>query len=147
MRATRLTYSEMNRHAEAIALLEDALKRSREHYAPDSENVLGTMNVLGLAYAACRPGCRGRVVARGGPADSANDKGPEHPRTLETQHNLALALQEAGRWREAVELFEKELTAAKGPVRPRAPPHADHHEGPWLRVHARGPHGRRRGHE
>ena len=35
---------------EAIALLEDALRRSRETHGPDKEVTLGIMNVLGSAY-------------------------------------------------------------------------------------------------
>jgi hypothetical protein len=39
-------------------------------------------------------------------------RGEEHPQTLMAMHNLAIALEDAGRWREAAELFEKEFKAA-----------------------------------
>ena len=43
-------YSAKGRHAEAIAILEDVLKRSRETYGPEREITVGIMNVLGSVY-------------------------------------------------------------------------------------------------
>ncbi len=54
--------------------------------------------------------------------------GPDHPNTLISMNNLALAYRDAGRLAEAVPLFEETLKRRQATLDPRPPRDAEHDE-------------------
>jgi tetratricopeptide (TPR) repeat protein len=109
--------------AEQVAALQDAASPAGR---PDGE-LAGTMLLLRswalyfqavLGDGAPQAISAGEAVA----ADSARLLGPDHPDTLASVNNLAIACQEAGRKAEAVRLHERALA---GRVRALGPEHPD----------------------
>ena len=74
-------------------------------------------------------------------ADQERVLGPDHPDTLTTRNNLALAYQDAGRLDEAIGLHEQTL-AARERVLGADHPDTLHSEQPRPRLPGRGPHRR-----
>ena len=66
--------------------------------------------------------------------------GPDHPSTLTSRHNLALAYRAAGRTDEAISLHEQTLAARERVLGPDHPEHPELAQQPRQRLPGRGPH-------
>ena len=92
-----------------------------------------------------RPVLRGDRAARGDAQAVEAKLGPDHPDTLTSRNNLAVAYQDAGRPSEAIALHEATLKLQRGQAGPRPPRHAQDPQQPGRRLRVARPVGRGRG--
>jgi serine/threonine protein kinase/tetratricopeptide (TPR) repeat protein len=109
------------RRPEAVAALEDTLRRQRELLGPDDEDALNTCVALGWRYAYSGRANQGISLLRDAVARLESKLGPNHPETLSSRHSLADAYFTTGRTDEAIRLNEQILVARKTTLRPDHP--------------------------
>ncbi|HMO14004.1 MAG TPA: tetratricopeptide repeat protein [Pirellulaceae bacterium] len=100
-------YEHCGETAKAQALLEETLAAQQRHFGDEHPDVIASMNNLAVSY------WRNEVLDKSIPLLekvlelSRRQLGDEHPETLICRLNLGVNLQDAGRYDEAIEQFER----------------------------------------
>ncbi len=102
-------YLAAGRTAEAIPLLEEALRLQREKLGTDHPNTLSAMSNLANTYLAAGRTAEALQLDEKTLRLRREKLGADHPRTLISMNNLAQAYRAAGRTIEAIELHKETL--------------------------------------
>ena len=113
------SYANLDRHADALKLHEEALRLRRAKLGPDHADTAQSMNNVANCYFNLGRHADALKLREQTLALQKSTLGPDHPETLLSMFNLAESLVEMGRGVEALRLIDECLQRAEGkPVHP-----------------------------